>query len=256
MTTDAARKIISTQKGSGTKVSVIHNCIFEPVMRRGLSLIRKGDLGEIVNADVHIVVPPSDPMLCSKDHWCHSTPGGRFGEMLAHPIYILQAILGQVRVRSVHALKRDTYPWVKFDELWVELEADKSFGSIYASFNSIRHDWFINVYGTKGIIKLNLINESLVRLKQRPVTTLGRGIDTLQQASQLFTSTVKNAALKLSGKWASGHEVCLHTFMDSVLNGKASPVTLEDAYHTVEILEQICEELDLATKKNLVLRQK
>jgi len=68
MTTEETKKIASAQKGSGTKISVVHNHILEPVMRKALPLIAKGDLGQITNVDVCIVVPPSDPMLCNKDH--------------------------------------------------------------------------------------------------------------------------------------------------------------------------------------------
>ena len=124
--------------------------------------------------------------------------------MLAHPIYTLQALLGPLKVRSVHAKKVGSYPWVPFDELWVELDADKCSGTIYASFNSVRVAWFIDIYGTEGIIKVNLVNETLVQLKLRPITTLDRGWDSLQQASQLLLSTAQNGVFKLSGRWVWG----------------------------------------------------
>ncbi|MFQ5925142.1 MAG: Gfo/Idh/MocA family protein [Dehalococcoidia bacterium] len=244
MTTEEAEKIAFAQKGSGTKISVVHNNIFAPAMIKALSLIRKGDLGEVINVDVRIVVPPSDPMLCNKDHWCHSSPGGVFGEMLAHPIYILQAILGPLKVRSVHAKKVASYPWVPFDALWVELDADKCSGTIYASYNSVQDAWFIDIYGTKGLIKVNLVNETLVQLKQRHITTLNRGLDSLQQASQLLLSTAQNGVLKLSGRWVCGHEVCLRAFVQSVIDDKAPPVTLEEACDTIEVLEEICKIID------------
>jgi len=244
MTTKEAKAIISAHRATKTKVSVIHNNLFEPVMRKALSLIKKGDLGRITNVGVCIVAPATDPMLCNKDHWCHLLPGGRFGEMLAHPIYILQAILGQIQIKSVYATKVGGYAWVPFDELLVAVEANNSYGSIYCSFNSVQDGWFIDVYGTKGIIRLNLVNETLVRLKQRPITTFSRGGEGLKQAYQLFRCTAQNGLSKFFGRWSAGHEVCIRGFVDSVLFSKAPPVTLEEAYNVVETLEQICERIE------------
>jgi len=58
-----------------------------------------------------------------------------------------------MKLKLVSAKKTGSYPWVPFDELWVELEANKSSGWIYASFNSVGAGAFIAVYGTQGISK-------------------------------------------------------------------------------------------------------
>lgn len=240
MTAKEAKTIISAHKGSKAKVGIIHNWLFVPVMRRALPLVKKGNLGKLVSAQISIPSTQDDAMLANKDHWCHSLPGGRFGEMLAHPIYILQAILGQLEVKSVHAMKLGSYPWVGFDELRIDLEADESSASIYASFNCARDDAVIDIYGTKGILKINLDNDTMVRLKSRPLTILSKGMDSLQQASQVVSSTTRGALYKLSGRWIGGTELCLRAFVDSVLNDKEPLVSLEAAYYTVELLEQIC----------------
>lgn len=244
MTTDEAKTIISRQKNSQAKVTVIHNWLYAPVMRKALSLIKKGSLGEVFSVGIIALQTPNDPMLANKNHWCHSLPGGRFGEMLAHPIYILQAILGQLEVKSVHAMKLGSYPWIISDELRIDLETDESSASIYASFNCARDDAVINIYGMKGILKINLDNDTLVHLKPRPLTLLSKGMDSLQQAYQLVSSTAKGALSKLSGKWVGGTELCLRAFVDSVLNDKEPLVSLKEAYDTVELLEQICQEIE------------
>ncbi len=247
MTTEEVKKIISAQKESKAKLGIIHNNLFRPVMVKALSLIKGEELGKITNVDLRFATTPNDPLLSNKNHWCHSLPGGRFGELLAHPIYILQAVLGQMKVKAVHAIKVGSYPWVPFDELWVNLEGDKSYGSIYASFNSMREAWSMDVYGTRGILKLSLDNGTLILLKRRPITRLNRALDNLQQAYQLLFSTAQNGVSLLRGKWLTGHEVCLQAFIDSVLNDKAPLVTLQEAYDSVETLEQICRQLELYT---------
>lgn len=242
MTTEQAKRIISAQEESKTKLGIIHNNLFNPVMVKALSLIRGGELGEIINADVRFDVWANSDALSNKDHWCHSLPGGCFGETLTHPIYILQAILGKVKVKSVHTMKVGSYPWLRFDELWVNLEGNKTYGSIYVSYNAVRDAWSVDVHGRRGILKLGLNNGTLVLLKRRPITKLNRALDNLSQAYGLLFSTAQTAVSLLRGKWH--HELCLQACIDSVLNDTAPLVTVQEAYDTVETLEHICRQID------------
>ncbi|MFC1902794.1 Gfo/Idh/MocA family oxidoreductase [Chloroflexota bacterium] len=187
---------------------------------------------------------PNDPMFASKEHWCHLLPGGRLGELMAHPVYIMQAILGTLKVKSVQAMKLGSHPWVSFDELRVDLEANKGSASIYASFYSSRDDILIDIYGTGGRLRIDQLSDTLVHLRYRPLAILNKGIDSLQQASQLAFSTIKGTVTKLSGRWIGGPEFCLRAFVDSVLNDKEPIVTLNQAYNTVELLDQICGEIE------------
>ena len=66
----------------------------------------------------------------------------------------------------------------------------------------------------------------------------------LIQAYQLAFSTARGALTKLSGRWVGGSEFCLCAFADSVLNDKEPIVTLSQAYDTVELLEQICQQIE------------
>ncbi|MFC1902795.1 Gfo/Idh/MocA family protein [Chloroflexota bacterium] len=51
MTTKEAKMIISAQRGSKAKVTIIHNWLYVPVMIKALSLINKGRLGEVLSAE-------------------------------------------------------------------------------------------------------------------------------------------------------------------------------------------------------------
>jgi len=137
-------------------------------------------------------------------------------------------------------MKLGNYSWVNFDELRVNLEADKASASIYASFNSCRDDIRIDIYGTDNILNIDIDSDTLVQLKGRPRKIFAKGMDSLWQAYQLAFSIARGALSKLSGRWISGPELCLRAFIDSVVNDKEPLVTLDQAYDTVELLEQIC----------------
>lgn len=242
-TTKEMEQVISASKTSGMKVGVIHNMLFEPVMIKALSLIRRGDLGQVINVDVRFLETNNEPMLSNKNHWCHLLSGGRFGEILPHPIYLLQALLGQTTLEYISTAKVGNYPWISADELYVVLKGDQGFGSIYVSFNSPLCATMINVYGTKAALKIDITDGTIIKLRYRPFTTFGKGVNNLRQIYQLATSISQAASLKLLGKWSNGHEACIRGFFDSIFNGKEPPVTLQEAYNTVETLERICQKI-------------
>ena len=240
ITTKEAEEIISTYKRGGTKLGIIHNWLFEPVMIKALSLIRNGNLGQLINADVRVLATNKDHMLSNRDHWCHSLLGGRFGELLAHPIYVLQAIFGQMDVKSVLTAKISDFPWISADELHVVLSACNAFGNIYASFNSPQVRTYVDVYGTHGSLSIDARNQVLIEERYKPFERFNIAIDNLRQVYQLVRSIVDSRL----GFSTDAHEACIRLFVKSVLSGGKPPVTPEEAYDTVSILEDICRRID------------
>jgi len=109
----------------------------------------------------------------------------------------------------------------------------------------VRKAWFVDVYGTKGLLKVNIKDQTLIRLGQIPGNIVSTGVDILNRALQLIRCTAQNGLLKLSGRWVNGHQAIMRQYVDSVLNRTVPPVTLEEAYSNVAILEQICSRMDL-----------
>jgi len=235
-----AEEVIIAQRKSGKKVGVIHNWLFEPVMIKALSMKRNGRLGQILSAHVHVLQTRKDPMLATKTHWCHSLPGGRFGEVLPHPTYILQSLIGHLVVKSVMARKVGSYSWVPYDELHVTLEGEEGFGSIYLSFNAPKYAIFVDIYGTKGMVRVNLVEQTILEVKRKSIRRLSKAIESLRQAYQLVASIARSAILVAFHQWRSGHEAYIRAFVDSVIHDKEPPVSLEEAYENVRIVEEIC----------------
>lgn len=244
MSTEEVKTIAAFCEQGKRKLTVIHNWLYTPVMVRTLSAIRGGVLGRVVSVEVQALAPPEDPMFGNRDHWCHSIPGGAFGEMLAHPIYIVRGIVGEATVGTVRAAKRGSYPWAAFDELQVTLDAEGASALICASFNAIRNDVLIDIRGTEGMFSIDLLSNTLVHLKYRPLQVFNKGADSLRQASQVTRSIARDALLKASGRWVGGLELSMRAFVDSVLGEGEPLVSLDDARGTVRLLEEICQEIE------------
>ena len=244
LTSQDVATIMDAQRKAGKKVGVIHNWLFEPTMRRVTAMARRQELGEILAISTEILQTRDDPMLSTREHWCHSLPGGRFGEVLPHPIYILQAFLSALRVKSTVARKVGAYPWVPFDELYVVLQGNNGMGAAYLSFNAPRYGIFIEVYGSKKILRIDLVGQTIWEVKRKEAKRFSKGTENLRLASNITSSTLRSAISVSSHRWRSGHETYIRAFVDSIVRGVDPPVSLEEAAENVRLIEQIVAAID------------
>ena len=135
--TSEAERLLGALKKSSGKLTIIHSQLYEHSIFHAMRRVKAGDIGEVIGMDVGLLHSNDETMAADKNHWCHKLAGGRFGENLPHPIYLLQAFLGKLEIKSVLTDKLGPHPWMKFDELRVIVEAEKrKFGTIHISFNN------------------------------------------------------------------------------------------------------------------------
>jgi len=245
MTTAEADLIMGALKGSNVKLTVDYSWLFSKAMLKSLSLIRKQEIGDVLRVEIKALHTGKDYMTSEQNHWCHRLPGGRIGEMLPHPVYTLQSILGDdLQTKEIFTSKRGNYPWLAHDELQATLQSDKSLGSVYVSFNAPRDANLVDVYGTKKILKIDLINQTVIGLGHREYGKLDSGKDSLWLSSKIALSTLRNAfdfLLLEKGEYALRN---LYTmFIDSIKKDTEPLVTPKMAYNTVRIAEEICQRI-------------
>jgi len=240
-----AKEIVECQEATGKKAGVIHNWLFEPPVLKARAVTRHGDIGEIIGAQISILVTKDEPMAANKDHWSHKLPGGRLSEMLIHPIYLLRCFLGEIEVGSLEVSKIGDYPWMKHDELCATFRAGKKLGGVYVSFNAPRDAIYVDIFGRKGILRLDIITATLNVLPSIRMNRLNKAFDSIRQAVQLSTSTTKNALKILSRTWLDGHEMCIRLFAESVIRKEEPPVTVREGYEVVKVLEDVYRRIEL-----------
>jgi len=218
-----------------------------------MNKVKAGEIGQVIGMDVTILHSPDEIMAGDKNHWCHKLAGGRFGENLPHPIYLLQAFLGKLEIKSVLTDKLGSHSWMAFDELRVIIGAEKNkFGTIHISFNALGRDRTVvnaSIYGTDGTIHADIYPVSSL-IVSKP----GRGIlhfDNVSQQAKIWGAYLKNIITKRKGprNYSVSHARIIKSFVES-LSGKGKPlVTPEMGYENVQIVEQICKQIDDTTQK-------
>lgn len=241
-----AKEIVDCQQTTNRRAGVIHNWLFEPPVLKAQAIVRNGNIGEVVGAQIDVLHPKDEPMTANKNHWSHQLPGGRFSEMLIHPIYLLRCFLGEVEVEYIRGSKVGEYPWMKYDELFAAFRAGKKLAGTYASFNSPRYSIFIDLFGLEGIVRLDIITATISVLPRSKLSRLDKAVDSFRQAFQLSASTTKNVLKLLSKRWFDGHEMCIRLFAESLMNDTKPPVTVQEGYEVVKILEDASKRIEAA----------
>jgi predicted dehydrogenase len=248
LSTQDARMILDALKQSNARMNVVYHHLFSPTGRETLRIVRAGELGQVLCASVSFLHgPKDDPMGSNPNHWSHSLPGGRITEMLPHPVYLLQPFLGnELAVDSVHAEKRGERPWMLCDELQAMLHSKTGIGNIYVSFNAAREGTTLELYGTKGVLKVDLTNQTSIKLGQRGRGKLSSVRDTLTESSQLMFATAKNTSHFLRS--SHGEHAFSYAYRALIEDKVDSPQLIQPltAYKTVEIVENISQRIHVA----------
>lgn len=238
MTTKEVKEIWNCQEKTGVRFGVIHNLLFRLPIIKAHSIIKQGGLGKILGASVEMLNTKDDRMTKDMNHWSHKLAGGRFGETLSHPIYLLRHFLGDLQVESVTANKIGNYAWMPYDELHVTLRANGKVSTIYLSFNCPREVTIVNIYGEESILRVDLISSTIAMSKYIPIDAIAIGVDSLKQICQLTHSTFSNAFRTILGKCPMGHDLNIRSFVNN-----ENSVTIKDAYEVVRVLENICRKI-------------
>jgi predicted dehydrogenase len=240
---EEVEKVYHAFRHRGLRIGVIHNWLFEFFTPIISSIVKSRELGEIQRVEVDIFARQDDPMISNPNHWCHSLMGGRIGECLIHPVYILQHYFGKLKVTHVSVFKRGQYSWVAFDELFATLKSSEGkLGHIYITFNSPRADFpVILVYGSKKHLLYH--NSNLVTLGSLGYTDFKKGLDNLRQISHILKSLCRHVARRVFRTKEYGHEVFIADFINSIIEENEPYYSFEEAlqatYLYLEILNQI-----------------
>jgi len=239
ITSKEAKEIVECQNTTGKKAGVIHNWLFEPPILKARAVVEHGDLGEIISAQIDVLHTKDEPMTANQNHWSHKLPGGRLSEMLIHPIYLLRYFVGGIDLASVEVSKIGEYPWMKYDELFATFKADEKLAGTYVSFSAPRNSIYVNLFGRRGIIRLDIINATVNVLPSVSISRFNKVLDSTRQAIQLSASTLENALKVLTKQWFDGHEMCIRLFAESIVEEKEPPVPVQEGYEVVKVLEDM-----------------
>jgi predicted dehydrogenase len=232
------------------KLCVVHNYKFQRGAQQVINAVAQGQVGKIIHVERTWLRNGSDDrMISDPGCWCHALPGGRWGETLAHDIYIPYQFQGALEVQTVEARKTgNQWPWLPADEVFVRLEGQRGDLTIrYSSNVETTLYKFMTVYGSKGVLMTD--GMSLIRVSGgspiRQFVASGKalarfGVGKMKGAAKRVSSRAPNVAA------GTGHLTLITRFVKFIRDEGDSPVSWDEAYSTMCLVDQIGRKIDQA----------
>ncbi len=155
-TLDEAEQIRTIIDQKDCKFSAVHSQKYLHGIQHALKLVEGRYIGDVVHIHVARMLNGNNDRFIGDDNsWCHKLPGGRWEELIAHPIYKAYQFMGPMRfvhleMKQVH----NRWPWLPADELEIILEGGAGYVSIKLSANAGDYNHML-VYGSRRILFIN-----------------------------------------------------------------------------------------------------
>jgi predicted dehydrogenase len=242
VTTRECDQIIDAARARGAKVSVAHSDLFYPPFMRARRMVGRGAIGDFMGMRIFLSTP-TDYMTSQPNHWAHKLPGGVIGESGPHAVYLTLAFINPIERVTVQASKHLAFPWSRFDDYRIELIGEKSASSIASVYTSDQWAAEVDIWGTRGMLKLDLELMSLVRHDRRDLSAGKVARSGLAESLALVKDTARTGLSVLARRYKNTHDILIEGFIDSILRDTPPPVTGEDGREAVRVMNLIAEQL-------------
>jgi predicted dehydrogenase len=238
-------QIIEATKKYNTKLSIVHNNLFNLGFLKFKSIAEKGYIGEIIGLRIYWTTPPSE-MLIHENHWAHNLPGGLIGETGPHLVYLSLAFLNKISDVSIKPISITNLPWASFDNYIIQLEGNGKFSSIILSYTNSAHVAWIDLLGTEGVLHLDLISRVITINKCSKLAALQILSSNTKQIIQTIKGVFQTGIKFAQGKDGAGkgHELVINEFIKCVAKNSPLPVSPEEGRETIRTMELIVSKLN------------
>ena len=213
---------------------------------------RKGEMGEFLGVQIFLSTP-TDYMTSVKEHWAHKLPGGVLGETGPHSIYLANAFLENISEVNVYSKKLlPEYTWSPFEDFRIILIGDNGIASVTQIYGSNQWAANVDIFCTKGILKVDLQNKSLIKCNRPKLNASSLGIGVLESVSQTITNLISTGLNYSLGKGMDAHSIGISDFVNCIIENKPFSVSGEDGRETVRVMEMLIEKLEAGSRKLMI----
>jgi predicted dehydrogenase len=232
--------ITTAAEQNKVSLSVVHNALYVPVVQQAKALINKGEIGELIAVQITQTEHNQSPLVTAPKHWCHKLPGGIFGEMLPHPLYLAVNLMGDLQVVDVKTRRYTQCPHLANDEVRVNLAGESGSVAIAAFLRGVGNLMFIDFVGDAGQIRAALGNGILTIHRVSPgASRVPMGIENFATASRWLVGTATVALKTIFGQYPSGHDQIIQEFYDALRGRGAFPVTQDEIRTMTALYESV-----------------
>lgn len=239
-------EMIKVSQKHGSKLCVVHNELFRPPLLKARELAEKGYIGKVIGMQ-WCRFTHKEEYLSRENHWVHKLPGGLLGETGPHAVYTSLAFLKQIKSAEICAKNTLKYAWAPYDYFDITLEGENMISSVIISHASNNYVAEVSVFGTEGILNLDLQSMLLTHYELNETRLVPLALSSLRTAGQIVGGVASNGAKAIFSRdtvsRVRGHAVEIERFVNSVINDQQPPVTAEEGRETVRVMEILVDKL-------------
>jgi predicted dehydrogenase/nucleoside-diphosphate-sugar epimerase len=246
-------RLIAESQARGLRVGVNHSLLGDPFVRRALTLVKAGAIGEVLTVDYSRSsnypsyrrgLPPPQ----------YREGGYLFRDLGVHGLYLVREFLGpieDVRAEFRSSGVEGSDHNMSFDEWRALAQCAKGTASIQLSWNAKPLQHQLIIQGTRGTLRMDLFAMYLTRRRHLPIPKAAeRFINALVESISSATQLSWNAALFVAGQIQpyQGLHNFVAKFYESLSRNDVDS-GLERAREVVRWTEQVARDADHAKSK-------
>lgn len=239
MTVEECDEMSAAAERADRKLGVVHNNLYFDPMLEVMRGVERGDYGDIVSVGSFLGGVPNEE---EKRNWTGQAHGGRLGDRLPHPIYLVTHFLPEPEVSGIRTVAK---PSGDLHGVNLQLDTPGTFGNVQVH-ESAKPAKTVYVVGEKRIAYVDLFNYAAVEYRDGERSPVSIVKDNVGAAAQLVSDTAKNvvgyaSAMRQEGDRyaAPGHYNLIRAFAESVENDGPVPVPPEEGRRVVGLLTEI-----------------
>ncbi|MGQ3414282.1 Gfo/Idh/MocA family protein [Natrinema sp. LN54] len=252
VTAEEVEQLQTLSREHDTPVTVIHNHLFYPAVRKARELIDAGELGHVKSVDtLYAGLTPPDQV--NRGSWVFELPGGEFEEGLPHPIYSILGIGGWPErdddVSAQTVLSDDYEEDFEYDQAQAQYVSEEGALCNVTMLSGTLPQRLHVITGSEKSLIVDEINQSLYEVDEDYTSSViarsKKSLDvSLAQASSTLENVKAVATSRFDDSWESetktnSHCAIFDEFVDAIEGDAEVPVPLEQSKWTIRIMETI-----------------
>ncbi len=240
------QRIVDAESRSRGHVEVAHTDLFNPVVVEAQRRIEQGDIGEVTGMRL-LYVTPKSLWITNPDHFANHLPGGSIGETGPHVVYLARSFIGPIQSCRVTASKLLTeYPWSPYEDYRIDLLGARIRCSAVLTYTLDQGGYFVDVWGTNGLLRLDMQSKILVRHRRMNRSPWGIGASSLSDVGQILRGTARNAADYLGRRFHSPHERTIRSFVRRTIDGEPPVVPAAAGLENCRLMAELAAQIESA----------
>lgn len=226
---------------------VVHSGRLDPIIQRGLELVRAGKIGAVLSVDFHR----------SSDYPAWSG-GGKlppqyrkgsypFQDLGIHGLAIAEAFLGNVESTEIEFSSTNSDPNLVFDEWTARVQCERGQARLYLSWNVRPIRSHVIVHGTRGVMQIDCFLQTcyVTRMLGGPKFA-SPVICAMRNSAASLYEVPRNVLRFMTGSLpgAPGIHETVRQFYAALESGSPAPVLPEEGLRLVKVMASGCTEAD------------